>query len=86
MQALIEPQVIRWKLKVVMADRDMSVNELAQRLNVHRVTISKWRNSQGIPQFENTDGTLNALCNTLRCAPSDLMEHTPDSETKESQD
>ncbi|MDZ4871956.1 MAG: hypothetical protein CLLPBCKN_001344 [Chroococcidiopsis cubana SAG 39.79] len=72
------PLVIRWKLKTVMADRDMSSKDLAALLKVNRTTLSNWRNSKGIPPFSDPSKTLNDLCIYLKCTPSDLIEYTPD--------
>jgi putative transcriptional regulator len=75
-----ETLTIRWKLKTVMADRDMSSKDLAALMNVNRTTLSNWRSSKGIPPFSDPSKTINALCFYLNCTPADLIEYTPDEE------
>lgn len=70
--------VIRWKLRVVMADRKMTAKKLSELMGVHRVTISGWANSDAIPNFGDANATLDKLCNILECTPGDLIVYTPD--------
>jgi putative transcriptional regulator len=72
------PRLIRWRLNVVMADRRMSVKELAEKMGMNRVSISKLKASDEYPQISGE--TLNKLCYYLRCTPSDLIEYTADTE------
>lgn len=69
---------IRWKLRSLMADRKMKVNQLAELMGVHRVTVSAWKNSDQIPPFADPNQALNELCFHLRCNPADLIEYVPD--------
>lgn len=63
--------VIRWKLAVVMADRNISSKELASRTGMHVTTLSKLR-TRRYPTRIDVD-TLNALCEVLECQPGDLL-------------
>lgn len=76
MTAVFEvPILIRWRLHVVMADRRMSVKDLAALMDMNRVSVSKLKSSDEYPQISGD--TLNKLCYYLRCTPSDLIEYTP---------
>ena len=60
------------RLDKMMADRKMSLNELAERIGMTNVNLSNLKNSKmkGI-RFE----TMNAICETLECQPGDLFEY-----------
>lgn len=63
------------RLDRMMADRKMSLNELAAKLEMTNVNLSNLKNDKmkGI-RFE----TLNALCEVLNCQPGDLFEFVKD--------
>lgn len=65
------------RLDRMMADRKMSLNELASKVDMTNVNLSNLKNDKmkGI-RFE----TLNALCKALKCQPGDLFEYTEDKE------
>lgn len=68
---------IKWRLTAVMADREVSIDELIERTGFHRGTISKLRNHPP-DRFERE--TLEKLCKALSCQPGDLMVYIPDEE------
>lgn len=81
------PRVIRWRLRVLMAEKKISNKELAERSGVHRVTISNLKQTDELKQI--TGDVLNKLCNGLTDAyrargedvvisPGHLIEYTPD--------
>ncbi len=59
----------------MMADRKMSLNELAEKVGLTNVNMSNLKTGKmkGI-RFE----TLNAICKALDCQPGDLMEYRED--------
>jgi putative transcriptional regulator len=59
----------------MMADRKMSLNELAERIGMSNVNLSNLKTSKmkGI-RFE----TMNAICEALECQPGDLFEYVRD--------
>jgi putative transcriptional regulator len=59
----------------MMADRKMSLNELADKVGMTNVNLSNLKNGKmkGI-RFE----TMNAICKALNCQPGDLFEYTED--------
>ncbi len=60
------------RLDRVMADRKISLNELAEKVGVTNVNLSNLKTGKmkGI-RFE----TLEAICRALDCQPGDLMEY-----------
>ena len=63
------------RLDRIMADRKMSLNELAERVGMTNVNLSNLKTGKmkGI-RFE----TMNAICEALGCQPGDLFEQTKD--------
>jgi putative transcriptional regulator len=68
--------VIRWKLAVVMADRNISNKELAARVGMHPTSVSKIKTRRRLTRIDET--TLDALCKALNCQPGDLMVYEED--------
>ena len=61
------------KLDVVMADRHMSLNELADRIGISNVNLSKIKNNKVTAvRFS----TLAGICEALKCAPGDILKYT----------
>ncbi len=59
------------RLDRVMADRKMSLNELAERVGVSNVNLSKMKNGKiSAIRFS----TLEAICEVLECQPGDILE------------
>lgn len=63
------------RLDRMMADRKISLLELAEKVGISNVNLSKLKTGKvkGI-RF----GTMNMLCNILNCQPGDLFEFLPD--------
>ena len=63
------------RLDKMMADRKMSLNELAERIGMSNVNLSNLKTSKmkGI-RCE----TMNAICEALECQPGDLFEYVRD--------
>ena len=60
------------KLDVVMADRHMSLNELADRIGISNVNLSKIKNNKVTAvRFS----TLAGICEALKCTPGDLLKY-----------
>ncbi len=60
------------RLDRMMADRKMSLNELADKINMTNVNLSNLKTGKmkGI-RFE----TINSICKALDCQPGDLFEY-----------
>ena len=63
------------RLDRMMADRKMSLNELADKVGLTNVNMSNLKTGKmkGI-RFE----TLNSICPALDCQPGDILEYKPD--------
>lgn len=70
---LIEVPIIL-RLDRVMADRKMSLNELADRVGIANVNLSKIKTGKvSAIRFS----TLEAICEALDCQPGDILEYSP---------
>ena len=68
---------IKVKLNVMMAERDMSLNELSSKVGISLANLSILKNGKGKAiRFS----TLNALCEALDCQPGDLIRHIKEEE------
>jgi len=63
------------RLDRVMADRKISLNELASKIDMTNVNLSNLKTGKmkGI-RFE----TMNSICKVLGCQPGDIFEYTED--------
>ncbi len=68
--------MIRWKLAVVMADRNISNKELAVLIGMHPTSVSKIKTRRRLTRID--EATLSALCRALKCQPGDLMVYEED--------
>lgn len=60
------------RLDRVMADRKMSLNELAQKVGITNVNLSKIKTGKiSAIRFS----TLEAICEALDCQPGDILEY-----------
>lgn len=60
------------RLDRVMADRKMSLNELAERVGISNVNLSNIKTGK-IKAIRFS--TLEAICEVLDCQPGDLLEY-----------
>lgn len=64
------------RLDRVMADRKISLNELAERVGISNVNLSKLKNNKVTAiRFS----TLSAICEVLECQPGDILEYKKES-------
>jgi len=63
------------RLDRVMADRKMSLNDLAEQVGISNVNLSQLKTGKvkGI-RFQ----TVNAICKALHCQPGDLFDYVED--------
>ncbi len=68
---------IIFRIDRVMADRKISLNELAKRTEItnSNLSILKTGKARAVRM-----STLEALCRELNCQPGDLLEYNPDEE------
>ena len=63
------------RLDRVMADRNMSLKELSEKVGVANVNLSKLKNGHvSAIRFS----TLEAICDVLDCQPGDILEYRRD--------
>ena len=66
---------IELKLDVMMAERRMSLNELAERIGISNVNLSKIKNNKVTAvRFS----TLAGICEALDCTPGDILKYVPE--------
>ncbi len=70
-----EPVTIILRLDRVMADRKISLNELAQRVGISNVNLSNIKTGK-IHAIRFS--TLNGICKALDCQPGDILEYQDD--------
>lgn len=71
----LRTRMIRWRLRVIMAEKNINNKTLASRTGIHPTTISRLKNTDELKQI--TGEVLDALCGALECTPNDLIEFTP---------
>ena len=63
------------RLDRMMVERKMSLNELAERVGISNVNLSKIKNNKVTAiRFQ----TLAAICDALDCAAGDILEYRKD--------
>ena len=65
------------RLDRVMADRKMSLNELAQKVGISNVNLSNLKTGK-VKAIRFS--TLEAICDVLDCQPGDILEYKRDEE------
>ena len=67
------------RLDRVMADRKISLNQLADLVGISNVNISKIKTGKICAiRFS----TLNGICKALGCQPGDILEYTEDEDSE----
>lgn len=69
--------MIKFKVKVILAMREMTQKELAERTGIRPPTVSAI--CTGAVKHLPIDA-LNKICEVLECQPADIMEYVPDEE------
>lgn len=68
---------IELKLDLVMAQRRMPLNDLADQVGISNVNLSKIKNNKvNAIRFS----TLAAICKALDCQPGDILKYVEDGE------
>ncbi len=60
------------KLDLIMVERKMSLNELAKRVGISNVNLSKIKNNK-VTALRFT--TLAKICEVLECEPGDIIHY-----------
>ena len=65
------------RLDRMMVERKISLNQLAEKVGISNVNLSKLKNNRVTAiRFS----TLEAICEVLQCQPGDLLEYETDKE------
>lgn len=75
---LVVPSMIQWRLRQIMADRNITNRALAGKVGLHETSISKLKQRNDMPRIDG--GLLDKLCIALSCSPSDLIFYSADEE------
>lgn len=68
------------RLDRIMADRKIGLNELAEKVGITNVNLSKLKTGKVVAiRFS----TLNEICKVLKCQPGDILEYVEESEENE---
>ncbi|MDR0334615.1 MAG: helix-turn-helix transcriptional regulator [Methanomassiliicoccaceae archaeon] len=68
------------RLDRAMADKKMSLNQLAERVGISNVNLSNIKTGKiSAIRFS----TLNAICRALGCQPGDILEYVEEKEEAE---
>ena len=67
--------MIKFKVKVMLAMRDMTQKDLAEKTGIRPPTVSAI--CLGTVKHLPVDA-LNKICEVLDCQPADIMEYLPD--------
>ncbi|WP_224311896.1 helix-turn-helix domain-containing protein [Trichormus variabilis] len=76
---------IKWRLAVLMADREVDYKDLAKMTGMHPVTVSKHKNSKIMPSRLESE-TLEKYCEALKCQPGELLVWMPETKKQEQAD
>ncbi|MDE6709318.1 MAG: helix-turn-helix transcriptional regulator [Oscillospiraceae bacterium] len=68
------------RLDRVMADRKMSLNELAEKVGISNVNLSNLKTGK-VKAIRFS--TLEAICEVLECQPGDILEYKRDDYPKD---
>jgi putative transcriptional regulator len=77
MITLTKDMAIKWRLKAVMADREMNYKQLAELTGLHPITVNRLVNTYEAPDRIHKD-TLDKFCKALNCQVGDLMRYEDD--------
>ncbi len=67
------------RLDRVMADRKISLNDLAKKVGISNVNLSNLKTGK-VKAIRFS--TLDKICNVLECQPGDILEYSKDENTQ----
>jgi putative transcriptional regulator len=77
LRVIEESMPIKWRLAVLMADREVDYKQLADMTGLHHVTVSKHKNMRVMPERLERE-TLEKYCKALNCQPGELLTYIPE--------
>lgn len=63
--------MVKWKMRLIMADKKMSVKQVSEGTGKHPNTIGKWKNTDEMPLISGPE--LDELAQVLNCSVDDLL-------------
>lgn len=69
--------MIRNRLRVILAERRMTMADLADRAGLHYTTVNRFEKDDTV---NIAKPTLNAICQALGVQPGDIFVYVPDEE------
>ena len=73
---------IKWRLAVLMADREIDYKDLAKKVGYDKRTVNKHKNMRTMPK-RLQEATLIRYCEALNCQPGDLLVYVPENSVKD---
>lgn len=73
-------KMIKNKLLVLLADKEMTMKDLADATQIRYATL--WAFARGRTQKADY-AMMDKICETLNCTPGDILKHIPNTETEE---
>lgn len=70
--------MIKNRLKIVLAERDMNMSDLAELTGIHYTTIRRFAGDEIVSIHK---ATLSRICAVLALQPGDLFIYVPDAPT-----
>lgn len=67
--------MIKNRLKVLLAERDMNISELAEATGLHYTTVYRFASDKAASIHKPT---LGKICEVLKVQPGDIFIHQPD--------
>lgn len=69
------PSMIKNRLKVILAERDMNLIQLAELAGIHRTSLYRFASDETTLVHK---GTLDKVCATLGVQPGDIFVYRPE--------
>ncbi len=72
--------MLRFKIKELLGKKEfndgrrITISEIAEKTDIHRMTLSKMLNKKG---YSTRTENINRLCEFFNCAIEDLVEYIP---------
>ncbi len=72
--------MIKNNLNVILAEKEIRLNELARRTEIRYATLWSFANNK----TQKADyETMNRVCKVLECSPGDILKYIPDAEPED---
>lgn len=72
--------MIKNKLMVILAEKELTINDLSRMTNIRYATL--WSFAKNKTQKADYE-MMNRICNVLKCTPGDILMYLQDRDTEE---